>query len=381
MNSSHTETVPAIRFSLEVYYREEGDPIHAFVGVIPVRILKDKGEVPIYDDEKAPDNYQRELKTARVEGLANSLRGKKVELPTAVLLNIRDLSVEKIYKNGCLDFSLANKIYVVDGQHRIAALKKLMQEEEDDKKIKRVFFNYKIPFVCLVGATLRDEMRQFYLVNKNAKPLDASLRYKHMKGVAEIDWHFKALLKLGREDVIVEAQNLLELLIKTPLWKDRIKMPNAKKKSTTLPSASMNKSLHGFVQNLYVKNKENEERVKIYNIYWESIRKILPEAFAAPEKYSIQKGVGVRVLTDMFSQMLEIVRDKTKKVDDYTEEDFVNILKPLKELSDENGNRIQVSGHEIWLTGPSGAMNKYAGEAGFKTLKNRITHFIIESLN
>ena len=374
------ETIPAIRFDLEVHYREQDNPIRAFVGVIPVRILKDKGFVPTYDHEKAPDNYQRKLKPARVSELANALRAKKVELPTAVLLNVRDCSVEKIYKNGCLDFSLVNKIYVVDGQHRIEALKKLIQEEEDDQKIKRDFFDHKIPFVCLIGATRKDEMRQFHLVNKNAKPIDASLSNRHIREISEFDAYFKNFLKIKKQDAIGSAEELLELLIRTPLWQDRIRMPNADKKTTTLTSASMNKALHRFVKHDYVEGLTEEERVKIYNTYWESIKNIFPEAFESPKLYAIQKGIGVRVLTDIFSKVLEAVRQKTSKVADYKIKDFSSVLETsLANLTGDNGTGEQVSGHEFWLSGSSGAIGQYSSEAGFRVLTDKIIHLINSS--
>ena len=375
-----SETIPAIPFKLEVHYREQNNPIHAFVGVIPVRILKDKGEAPTYDHEKTPENYQRKLKPARVKELVDALRVKKVELPTAVLLNIRNFSAEKIYKNGFLEISLVDKIYIVDGQHRIEALKNLIKEEEEDQKIKRDFFNHKIPFVCLVGATRKDEMRQFHLVNKNAKPIDASLSNRHIREISEFDAYFKKFLKIKKQDAIGDAEELLELLIKTPLWQDRIRMPNADKKITTLTSASMNKALHKFVKHDYIEGLNNEKRVKIYSIYWESIKNIFPEAFETPKLYAIQKGIGVRVLTDIFSKVLEAARQKTGKVADYTAKDFSEVLKePLTTLTSENGDGEQVEGHEFWLSGSSGAISQYSSEAGFKVLTDRIIQLIKSS--
>jgi hypothetical protein len=52
--------------------------------------------------------------------------------------------------------STAILFHVVDGQHRVAALKKLMEDDRDGG-----WDEFLIPFICMVGATEPEEMEQF----------------------------------------------------------------------------------------------------------------------------------------------------------------------------------------------------------------------------
>ena len=48
---------------------------------------------------------------------------------------------------------------IVDGQHRVAALDRLMERDPDQWED-----DFGIPFVCLLGADEREEMEQFDVV-------------------------------------------------------------------------------------------------------------------------------------------------------------------------------------------------------------------------
>ena len=54
-------------------------------------------------------------------------------------------------------------INIVHGQHRILALKRLVENDEGR------WGGFIIPFVCMVGADEREEMEQFYIVNFDGK--------------------------------------------------------------------------------------------------------------------------------------------------------------------------------------------------------------------
>lgn len=72
-------------------------------------------------------------------------------------------------------------LYVVDGQHRIAALAKLVEQDPDKWR------TYQVPFVCMIGATEMEEMRQFYVVNSAAKSVRTDLALDLLKQQAEND--------------------------------------------------------------------------------------------------------------------------------------------------------------------------------------------------
>jgi hypothetical protein len=96
-----------------------------------------------------------------------------VDLPTAVLLSVRDGAgtiVGEMGEAGVTTFRPnGHELFVVDGQHRIEALSKLVDENEDK------WSGYQIPFVCTVGADEIEEMTQFYVVNSTAKSVRTDL--------------------------------------------------------------------------------------------------------------------------------------------------------------------------------------------------------------
>src|SRR5712671_4660526 len=59
------------------------------VGVITAAALVKQYDIP-RRDHKTKTGYQREVAVARVNKLVDDLKKKRVDLPTAVLLNLRD---------------------------------------------------------------------------------------------------------------------------------------------------------------------------------------------------------------------------------------------------------------------------------------------------
>ena len=145
--------------------------------------LQRRYEVPIRNFRKRT-GYQREVSTPRVNQLVADLRKKRVDLPTAVLLNLRSFDEER---NLEIDGERAwlqldeDSLYVVDGQHRIEALARLVDENVAE------WGNYQLAFTCLLGATELEEMKEFYVVNSTAKSVRTDLALDLLKQRAESD--------------------------------------------------------------------------------------------------------------------------------------------------------------------------------------------------
>lgn len=94
----------------------------------------------------------------------------------------------------------AAKFHVVDGQHRVLALVKLIEEDPER------WCHFQIPYVCLLGATEEEEMEQFYIVNSTAKSVKTDLALALLKQRAEKDPSvYEALQERGR-DWMVDGQ-------------------------------------------------------------------------------------------------------------------------------------------------------------------------------
>src|SRR5262245_60021878 len=107
-----------------------GVPIVA--GFMPAGVLIPDRYVIPYHVAQTRKGYQRPPQASRINELANDLRKDRVDLPTAVLLNIRNRDAADAVQRGSLNLDLLedmarrdSRFYVVDGQHRILALERL----------------------------------------------------------------------------------------------------------------------------------------------------------------------------------------------------------------------------------------------------------------
>src|SRR5579864_2144933 len=154
------------------------------VGVMGAGTLAEHHFIPRRDTRKKT-GYQRELATARVNRLVKELTNRTVDLPTALLLNLRDFKtgVNLVERDGrnYLRLHDSELLYVVDGQHRVEALNRLVQTEPTR------WSPFEIPFVCMLGATEREEMEQFYVVNSTAKSVRTDLALDLLRQRAETD--------------------------------------------------------------------------------------------------------------------------------------------------------------------------------------------------
>ena len=283
--------------------------IMTIVGIIPAKILIMHHFVP-HRNVLKNEGYQRNPTANRISKLANDLTANKVDLPTSVLLNIRGVKESDVLKKLHNDNYTLNldpdkaddqhRLYVVDGQHRIRALDKAIND------LGAELSNIKIPFVCMIGADETREMEQFHVVNSNAKSVPTDLALDLLKARFDQDPNFKSEILEKSLQWQVEAQRMTELLTtQNTIWKGKIRLPNATKGDTIVPSASFVRSLKPLLASstLFYGVRDINKQIQILDAYWKGINRVLPEAFEDPSKYSLQKGVGVDVMHSIFDSI------------------------------------------------------------------------------
>ena len=353
--------------------RKEG--IKTFVGVMTAAQLIGLYEVPVRHVMKK-QGYQRQASDTRVRSLASDLHKKAVDLPTAVLLSVR-----KPYPEGFVEqLSEANetfkmnlsllgdngkKLYVVDGQHRIRALEFAIDEHADKLQ------NYKVPFVCMLGADENLEMEQFYVVNKNAKSVSTDLAYdllaERSKGDPSL---MKELISKGKKWEI-DANEISKNLMKNKgIWQHKIRLANMQKEQTTIPGASFIKSLKSPLTNSGIFGQLSlDKQCQLINEYWRGIEKNLPEAFIEEEQYgfSLQKGIGVSGLHALLPFVIEQVRNNGDSV--YDADAYAKVLSsPLLDIQISHGEQGMIQGLDFWRSGRAGGVGSFTSGAGQKTL-------------
>lgn len=355
-----------------------------YVGVASAQMLNQLCAVPHRNATKRL-GYQRNPSSKRVNDLANEIIADKVDLPTAVLVSVRNPVPEGFIRGSgdslTLDFGILgksdhDKLFVVDGQHRIMAMAKALEKLPNDR-------NLRIPFVCMVGASEDEEMRQFYVVNKNAKSVATDLAFDLMRERAEKDPELKHdLLEKGRSWE-VDATAVVNRLSTINIWKGLIRLPNEEKALTIVPMASFVRSLKPLLSHSAVfQDLDEERRVQLLDAYWDAINRWYASetsdtSLELRSEFGLFKGIGVTVMNGVLPFFIERARSQGASLflsDSY----FEPIAAVFEELEGTNGENDQISGIEFWRSGRTGAVGSYTSGAGLRILVERIKALLPE---
>lgn len=338
-----------------------GHPV--VVGVIDAFTLVSISEVPRRNTTKEK-GYQREANRTRVRKLQNELLRDQVDMPTSILLSMRDSS-DCLHEDpqGTKLLSIAKKkMYIVDGQHRVAALSELV--EEDPKR----WGDYQLTFVCILGADEQDEMEQFYVVNSTAKSVRTDLAYELLKQRAKNDPRFLEILDGRGETWKVRGQEIVEELANQPgLWENRIRFTGQKIGSTTIPNSGLVNSLKPVVMSAFFGNHSVADQTRILEAYWNGIKATLPDCFDKPTDFVLQRNTGAITMHTFLLDVIEHVRTAGRPVED--PDSYLSVLsEPLLKLEGENREGTPVSGAEFWRVGLEGAAGLYSTNTGRRVL-------------
>lgn len=334
------------------------------VGVLDAGTLAEQHYVPRRDTRKKT-GYQRDLSQARVNSLERELRRGHVDLPTAVLLSMRDhpdaLSDDE-EKGLRLRLDGRSHLNVVDGQHRVASLCRLF--EEDPEK----WSDFRIPFVCVVGTDEHQEMEQFYVVNSTAKSVRTDLAYDLLKQRAENDPTLSDVLVERGEKWKVTGQTIVERLSReSSPWRGRIRAPGDEKADTTISNGGLVNSLKQALASPFFSSLTTDHQVKILDAYWRGVQTVIPECFEAPTEHALQKTSGVMPMHLLLLTVIEHVRSAGDSVIESASYERV-LRKSLTELQGDTPDGDVASGSEFWRVGSLGAAGSFSSNAGRRVL-------------
>lgn len=353
----------------------EGQTLHSGVrivtGSIPINLLAETFVVP-YRDTLKKQGYQRKPQELRINRFANELLKGQTDVPTSILLNIREGKDELLkIDNGkmYLDFESVAlndiQLFVVDGQHRVLAFDKLYGDDNER------WGEHCLQFVLMLGATEDQEVNQFYVVNTTAKSVKTDLALDLLKQRADADGRVRTDAIEKGIDWKIDAQEIVdELYQSSPIWKKRIQLANQAKGDAIITAASFIASLKPLLTNSTVfKNVSAEKQVSIINEFWKGVREALREPFDGDANhYALQKGIGVTALHEILPAVIEIARSQGDSV--FESSVYSEIMQPvLQDLSGDNVAGDNVSGAEFWLTAPrGGAAGSFSSSAGKRVL-------------
>jgi DGQHR domain-containing protein len=280
-------------------------------------------------EHKGGEGYQRLPDAGRAMKFAKFLRLKLYPSPLPVLLSVRS----KIkFSEGVLEISDSEKIYQVDGQHRIQGIRFLLAQTPEFKDLE-------IPAIIIVPAMWGDgldssfhEGLQFQIINKTQKSVKTDLTERFLAKIAKQKDYEQQLNQLPAEvikgiEYVPDAIALTEELNKSEgVWKNKVRFPNQQKKGPSLVNQkSFTDSLKPVVTCKELEEFSIKEKAEILLRYWTAIKELCPEAFENPDKYIIQKVTGVFVLNSFFITVLGYLRNEKLTVAKFKE-----ILSKLK---------------------------------------------------
>ena len=363
------QELPDLKYGNDEWMAQNGRKIA--IGSIPASTLHALYRVDRVNQRDNPTGYQREAVKTRVNSLVKELKQKRVDLPTAILLNLREFQAEQHTPNGGTPTTLVlcedDYLYVVDGQHRVESLIDLFEEDQDE------WGSYKIPFVCLLGADLNGEMTEFHVVNSNAKSIGTGLAMDLLRRRAEAsDIVRDQLVETGRAWINTASQ-LTAALKDTDLWRSKIQFPGQPKAGTLITNNGMITSLRSLVEQpgYFQSVGDPEQQCRILDAYWKGISKVLPEAMADPERFNLQRTLGTMALHGVFVNVLAVIVSQGKSV--LNPDDYADIMRePLSELGETNGEGAYVEGADFWKRGAEGASGLFNGRPGSRVLQAKI---------
>lgn len=150
----------------------------------------------LMDVEGNADYYQRRLNPIRLKEIKkyifNAILDEKENVavsalfPTAMILAI-EYEEPLPVNDGCVDlvFQDRQKVFIVDGQHRLMAMRQLYEElssrklffDEDEEYILDYLLNYKFNCTILINYDIWEQGQVFVNVNFKQKPVSRSLYY------------------------------------------------------------------------------------------------------------------------------------------------------------------------------------------------------------
>ena len=242
--------------------------------------------------------YQRPPERSRITRIGTYLIRQLGEglFPTAVVLASRQ---PVPFADGTIRLSMDQPLQVIDGQHRIAGLRYAIDEKQHHE-----FADFPVPAVILEVSDRLTEMNQFRIINGTAKSVRTDL----------VNAILTATVTALGDDAIKDSDRwkvvttrVVDQLNRDPRspWFERISMPDETARtapdSKIVRATSFLTSLKpvynwlkqlGFFRELSVE-AESEKLYEVVVAYWDALKQLVPDAFAEPEQYVVQKTPGL----------------------------------------------------------------------------------------
>jgi len=359
------------------------DGIGIILTKLSVEELVDNTVVDVFDSSTGTDGYQRPLIRTQVNSIFEYFKtAVNAILPTSIILaiNKNDFEAYDDY------FEISNKFRIIDGQHRIAAMEKYLNDynenddkTDDEKQIYTDFVSWEYPvnIMLLDKNDVKEryiEIRAFVDINKKGRKLTTDLADTNIKNIQ------RKFDKLYQKDAIHHiSTTIVEKLMQDPMsvWFESIKVGdnNNNNNSKLIGISSFKLSIMSIVRMYLFDSRGNKASYSMSEIlitadflylelnqFWITVGDRWEEAFywdtdlgtyRIDSDYNIQKSLGV-------SSLHRIIKHCYRQSSDFAKgmESAQNIISTTE---------VEYSSWEV-----GGEFSNYTSGSGHNKIKNLI---------
>ena len=232
--------------------------------------------------------------------------------PTSILLNVRG---EIGFKpdgegdwqtRGRLDIG-DEKLWVIDGQHRVEALRLAMERNADLEK-------YPVIVSILRRPEKFDELMLFYVVNRRQKGISTDLAYRHLQRMLWergsgwlYDFEGPRAVRLGLGSEVVDELNTSP---ESP-WRGRIRRAGeAEAPGQVTTDRVFASAVAEVLKEKAFVGVPVRDFVSGLASYWGELSRMYPEAFEAPGDYLLLSPTGIKAFTLLFAKAYKLSMER-----------------------------------------------------------------------
>jgi len=281
-------------------------PFEIYVSILPAYQLIERSAIDRWTPENT-EGYQRLPDERRLGGgRGSAVRYLMRELgcfPTSVLLNVRgDLSFEGEHDLGwCTIGELTidddERLWLIDGQHRVEALKRAVERNAD-------FEDYPVIVSLLQLPRRFDELMLFYIVNRRQRSVPTDLAYRHLQQMLwekGAEWLYELEGRRGvRLGLATEVVDYLNGDPRSP-WCGRVRrLGESRREEHIIHDKSLIRSVAEVLRERAFEGMPLRDLADLLIDFWNAVSKVYPGAFEAPRAYTLLATPGIFSLHMLF---------------------------------------------------------------------------------
>jgi len=366
-------------------YGEGVVPTDVYILSLPVSYLAQNAKIDRWSRSNR-EGYQRPPSESRLKPKKGSIIKYILDelgvFPTSVLLNVREelefkekskVSENIVYGELVLPDNIT--LWIIDGQHRIEALKRIVSEKPEIN-------NYPVPVSILNLKSKFDEMLLFYIVNSRQKRIPTDLAYRHMQSMVEkvrieekYMWIQNVILSPSKEVEGIAAMivDYMAEDAESPFYNKIRFLGEEWEPSHLVSDSTLIRYVSKIMKNPVFRNMDPDYIADLLIRYWNAIKELYPDCFkeGSREKYTLLRHTGIASFTYLFPTIYGLC----SKDGDLSQENMYKYLHYLSysaEISGLDSDFRKPINEEWWSRAHGPSIARATSEASFRYISQQM---------